>query len=471
MKLQQRKGTEQAMAPSSTAVMACGGRSLGAFGSDITSPHPSSSLPSMPSTTSPDKIRISQIGGRYLVFDVEKVARLRRHHAMCSVLVGITPQAPNQTVFSGLPLELSADEVRWLVHDTHVAYIADDRQAHMVALSACASAASAPRRAYMDSLLLQRRAAQKAADAVAAERERHGAEIRAGKVAAGKAKAKAMANAKAKAEAKKVEKQEKAAEATTDKSTAVESTTADPNGPVQTTPPPQPISTVLATDRANDDADVEPLLEPPPRTEDVMQQEDTLIFGGRVEEERMKAERAKESVATTSVENTESKANDTMSMGNAQKTKSEIQGAPRQQPLVRITPTTSDGLVGGRDESDFDREADGSVATHPPAGPSAALRAHLADRGFYTTPGLRFGGLLSVYPGDPFRYHAHYVAASFAWDEPIVILDLVSTGRLATGVKKGLLIGGPRPADEGADSTGKDDSTRVRTFTLEWAAM
>ncbi|KAJ0113982.1 hypothetical protein J7T55_010226 [Diaporthe amygdali] len=96
---------------------------------------------------------------------------------------------------------------------------------------------------------------------------------------------------------------------------------------------------------------------------------------------------------------------------------------------------------------------------------------HLNSRGYYITPGIRFGADYSVYPGDPFRYHAHFMATSFGWDEEITLLDLVSGGRLGTGVKKGFLIGGQAPPEEAIGSQQDADEDRVRTFTLEWAAM
>jgi hypothetical protein len=43
--------------------------------------------------------------------------------------------------------------------------------------------------------------------------------------------------------------------------------------------------------------------------------------------------------------------------------------------------------------------------------------------------GLRFGGDYSVYPSDPFRYHAHYLANGYGWDEEVAMLDLATSGR------------------------------------------
>ncbi|KAJ9155071.1 tRNA-splicing endonuclease subunit Sen34 [Pleurostoma richardsiae] len=125
---------------------------------------------------------------------------------------------------------------------------------------------------------------------------------------------------------------------------------------------------------------------------------------------------------------------------------------------VNLTPTTSADMI----DPTADTVVDVDVSQSYP------LVAHLNSRGYYTTPGIRFGGDLSVYPGDPFRYHAHFIATSFGWDEEITILDLVSGGRLGTAVKKGFLFGGEAP---GAADGKAEAGDRVRTFTLEWAGM
>ena len=80
------------------------------------------------------------------------------------------------------------------------------------------------------------------------------------------------------------------------------------------------------------------------------------------------------------------------------------------------------------------------------------------------TPGLRFGAHFSVYPGDPFRYHAHFLANSYKWEEEIPLLDLVGAGRLSTAVKKGFLAGSEAPTSFRPDA-------QARVFCVEWAGM
>ncbi|KAL8871490.1 MAG: hypothetical protein Q9174_002690, partial [Haloplaca sp. 1 TL-2023] len=74
---------------------------------------------------------------------------------------------------------------------------------------------------------------------------------------------------------------------------------------------------------------------------------------------------------------------------------------------------------------------------------SFALFKHLHKQGYFLLPGLRFGCQFTVYPGDPLRFHSHFLAVSAAWDEEIDLLDIVGGGRLGTGVKKAWMIGGP----------------------------
>jgi tRNA-splicing endonuclease subunit Sen34 len=100
----------------------------------------------------------------------------------------------------------------------------------------------------------------------------------------------------------------------------------------------------------------------------------------------------------------------------------------------------------------------------PPVPSSYPLFAHLHSKGYYTMPGLRFGGDYNVYPGDPLRFHSHFIATGYEWDQEIPVLDLIGGGRLGTAVKKGFMIGAEDPESE-------SDGDKVRTFCVEWAGM
>ena len=104
---------------------------------------------------------------------------------------------------------------------------------------------------------------------------------------------------------------------------------------------------------------------------------------------------------------------------------------------------------------------------------SYALFRHLHAHDYYMSPGLRFGCQFLVYPGDPLRFHSHFLAVGMNWDEEINLLDLVGGGRLGTGVKKGWLIGGMDRDAGTEDITIAEDSpdAPVRTFCIEWGGM
>ncbi|KAH6994280.1 hypothetical protein EDB82DRAFT_189268 [Fusarium venenatum] len=131
----------------------------------------------------------------------------------------------------------------------------------------------------------------------------------------------------------------------------------------------------------------------------------------------------------------------------------------QQESAIRslsVTPASSGPLISP--EAEWVHQA-----ANPTQGP---LCGFLLTSGYYMTPGLRFGAKYSVYPGDPLRFHAHFMANQYDWDEEIPILDIVAGGRLATAVKKAYLIGGQQPqTDESVDDG------RMRTFSIEWAAM
>jgi tRNA-splicing endonuclease subunit Sen34 len=109
--------------------------------------------------------------------------------------------------------------------------------------------------------------------------------------------------------------------------------------------------------------------------------------------------------------------------------------------------------------------SDRPIQPDPPVPASYALFAHLHALGYFITPGLRFGCDYTVYPGDPLRFHSHFLAVGYNWDEDIPLMDLVGGGRLGTGVKKGFLIGGKGPTESTEDDAG------VRIFCIEWGGM
>ncbi|PNJ84502.1 TSEN34 isoform 3 [Pongo abelii] len=83
----------------------------------------------------------------------------------------------------------------------------------------------------------------------------------------------------------------------------------------------------------------------------------------------------------------------------------------------------------------------------------------LWERGFFLSAAGKFGGDFLVYPGDPLRFHAHYIAQCWAPEDPIPLQDLVAAGRLGTSVRKTLLLCSPQP-----------DGKVVYT-SLQWASL
>ncbi|XP_030599479.1 tRNA-splicing endonuclease subunit Sen34 isoform X2 [Archocentrus centrarchus] len=83
----------------------------------------------------------------------------------------------------------------------------------------------------------------------------------------------------------------------------------------------------------------------------------------------------------------------------------------------------------------------------------------LRGRGFYLTSAGKFGGDFLVYPGDPLRFHAHFIAVCVTLDESICLLDVLAVTRLGSNVKKTVLLCSP-----GADGG-------VCYTSLQWSGM
>lgn len=110
------------------------------------------------------------------------------------------------------------------------------------------------------------------------------------------------------------------------------------------------------------------------------------------------------------------------------------------------------------------------LLSKPKVPSSYPLFAHLHSHGYFLSPGLRFGCQYVAYPGDPLRFHSHFLVVSAEWDENIDLMDIINGGRLGTGVKKGFLLGGPQKAQSDVESEAERVES-VRTFSIEWAGM
>ncbi len=134
------------------------------------------------------------------------------------------------------------------------------------------------------------------------------------------------------------------------------------------------------------------------------------------------------------------------------------------QPF-HITPTTSLALL--------QPPTPPGTPRLPDVPSSYPLFAHLHSKDYFISPGLRFGCQYLVYPGDPLRFHSHFLAVSHDWEEEFDLIDIVAGGRLGTGVKKSFLIGGVEELkNEQKESTDIATSLPpVRTFCIEWGGM
>jgi tRNA-splicing endonuclease subunit Sen34 len=137
---------------------------------------------------------------------------------------------------------------------------------------------------------------------------------------------------------------------------------------------------------------------------------------------------------------------------------------PAPHQAMGITPTTSYPPL------PHPVSSSGQYLPKPEVPLSYPLFAHLHSLGYFLSPGLRFGCQYVAYPGDPLRFHSHFVVVSAEWDQEMDLMDIVNGGRLGTGVKKGFLLGGPQKRRDEVESEA-DRIETVRTFSIEWAGM
>lgn len=129
---------------------------------------------------------------------------------------------------------------------------------------------------------------------------------------------------------------------------------------------------------------------------------------------------------------------------------------PANSSIISITPATTFPLLPYQPPAEYD-------VPLPQVPQSYPVYTHLHSQGYFLSPGLRFGCQYMAYPGDPLRFHSHFLVYGFDKDHEIDLMEIVSGGRLGTGVKKGFLLGNAVNAD--------DPASEVRTFSIEWAGM
>lgn len=135
---------------------------------------------------------------------------------------------------------------------------------------------------------------------------------------------------------------------------------------------------------------------------------------------------------------------------------------PRSAMAVQLC-TARAGLQYGPEEGGF------LAARWPlPQDEKSETRLHvfrdLRRRGFFLTSAGKFGGDYLVYPGDPLRFHAHFIAVCLSMDESMSLCDILAIARLGSNVKKTVVLCSPGGGRE-------DDSEEVVYTSLQWSGM
>ncbi|KAI1788475.1 tRNA-intron endonuclease catalytic domain-like protein [Ganoderma leucocontextum] len=85
----------------------------------------------------------------------------------------------------------------------------------------------------------------------------------------------------------------------------------------------------------------------------------------------------------------------------------------------------------------------------------------LWQKGNFMGGGIKFGGDFLVYPGDPLRYHSHFVATVIeSPNAPLMPMEIVAHGRLGTATKKSHLF-----------CEWDEETQDVTYFSVEWAGF
>ncbi|KAF8430050.1 hypothetical protein EV426DRAFT_579462 [Tirmania nivea] len=143
--------------------------------------------------------------------------------------------------------------------------------------------------------------------------------------------------------------------------------------------------------------------------------------------------------------------------------------APSQDLIFHSTPTTSHPIYHLPTLPTLPSTTSAYLTPQPSPTRFPTYR-HLHSKGYFLSPGLRFGAQYMAYPGDPLRFHSHFVVNGLGWDEEISVMDIVGGGRLGTGVKKAWMVGGEDPSWK-PGVNGEERGYGVRVFSVEWGGF
>ena len=347
---------------------------------------------SLPEVSEPFPIFL--VAKRYVLYDINTISYIRRVHHVTGVLIGGLPQAPQQNVFLGIPLELMPEEARLLV-EKGAAYVVDDVAAHKNAFIEHNLSAD-EKKAFLKNIRKQGTEATKLQHKAAVDRKTDALK----KIAEKKGGdwndiPEDMFSGSRKPKGKKTRATPGHVSGTT---------TPNADGP--------PVVAPTIGSGANVDADDELLFSAPSNSRPTPAMPDPA---------------------------------------HTNKLEADLDA-------LKVTPTTSHPPLRSQPPSSL------PSLPLPDVNSSYPLFKHLHQRDYFLAPGLRFGCQYMAYPGDPLRFHSHFLCNGMSWDQEFDLLDIVGGGRLGTGVKKGFLIGG----NEWKDVPGESE---VRSFCIEWGGM
>lgn len=349
-------------------------------------------------------IPISYIGGTYYLFHAPSIADVRSTHRVPGLLTGTLPQASQQNVFFGLPLQLLPEEARLLV-EKGLAFIVNDTQYHQKMIAHLEDENSFQNYYKTRWKTALHGVGVGMAEELGLKREAE--------------KSRAIEQMNDKARSKKQSRSQDRKLRTADRAQTLAESEREGKEPSQSFGP---------TTSVDDE------------------QDSILAHQGFF----LATSNERQAVNFTGTKPTFS-------------VKSEVE--PHS-----LTPTTS--------HPPLRPSSPGGIASHnelPSAPKSYPVFKHLHKQGYFLSPGLRFGCQYMAYPGDPLRFHSHFMVLGRGWEEEVDLLSLVGVGRLGTGVKKGVLVGGVEPSEAvGRDSESASESLEqenVRCFCIEWGGM